>query len=247
MPINPKIVKNDVDLILWSFRLQLIHRYSHQRFWERETIELEHCQRISGKVFVENVAAHSWHVCDTAMLLQPHFPHLQMEKLLRLGILHDKLEIITGDDSPQGKDGKGQNTYAYNQEKRFQRMRKEGDALSDYINKLPSHCQKGQKEDLLELHDLSSEEALFIKAIDKLQVLAFLYHRKDGQFVDSHLKFTLSYTSKCIEYFEGLEFHFKEIRMRLLKQVAKSRGISLDAMEKWREQHCKAQLGFKFS
>ena len=52
---------------------------------------------------LENDAEHSWHICVCAMLLREYFdePELDFERLLKLLLVHDLVEIYAGD------------TYAY--------------------------------------------------------------------------------------------------------------------------------------
>ena len=52
---------------------------------------------------LENDAEHSWHICVCAMLLREHFdePGLDFERLLKMLLVHDLVEIYAGD------------TYAY--------------------------------------------------------------------------------------------------------------------------------------
>ena len=67
-------VECDIDVILWSMNLYKIRRYTHQRFWESETLDAVYANRIEPFPRLESVAEHSWHVADTVLLLGGHFP-----------------------------------------------------------------------------------------------------------------------------------------------------------------------------
>ncbi len=45
----------------------------------------------------ETVAAHSWRTALLAMLLMPEFPDLDMNKVIRMCLIHDLGEAVTGD------------------------------------------------------------------------------------------------------------------------------------------------------
>src|SRR5439155_15538091 len=57
---------------------------------------------------------------------------------------------------------------------------------------------------LFELLDGATPEAQFVKAIDKLQALAFVLVKKHGELADRHLEFTLRYSEKVVLYFPPL-------------------------------------------
>ncbi|WP_373063810.1 HD domain-containing protein [Gemmatimonas sp.] len=47
----------------------------------------------------ETVAAHTWRLCLMALVLAPHFPDIDVGKLLRICLVHDLGEAISGDIS----------------------------------------------------------------------------------------------------------------------------------------------------
>ena len=54
-----------------------------------------HCDTTSGRR--ESVAEHSWRLALMAMLVSDEFPHLDMDKVLRMCVIHDLGESFTGD------------------------------------------------------------------------------------------------------------------------------------------------------
>src|ERR1700686_1208986 len=129
-------VETDIDLILWSVRLASIRRYFHQPFWKEETTDAEYADRIESYPRLESVAEHSWHVADIVLLLAPHFPILNVSRCAQLAILHDKLEIITGDLSPLDRSGTGASTHAFNENKQVVKLVSEEEALELYLRRL---------------------------------------------------------------------------------------------------------------
>lgn len=229
--INQEDAKHDIDIMLWSMRLCSIRRYFHQRFWEAETQDAEYAARVESNPRLESVAEHSWHVADTVLILGEHFPQLNVDRCLKLAILHDKMEIIIGDKNPVGRDGAGKTTHAFNVVKRRQKDITERKAISIYLSSLRASARKSQSAALHEILEGKTEESRFVKAVDKLQALSYVLLKKRGDFKDKHLKFTLRYSEKALEYYPLLQTHYKELRSRLILQVARRRNISVKRVE----------------
>ena len=131
--IDADDVKRDIDVLLWSMRLQWVRRYYRQQFWEKEATAASFAELVEPFPRLETVAEHSWHVADCTLLLADHFPELDPDHCVVLALLHDKLEIVTGDPSLVGRDGMGQKTHAFNPERRFSKVERERYALKTYL------------------------------------------------------------------------------------------------------------------
>jgi 5'-deoxynucleotidase YfbR-like HD superfamily hydrolase len=225
--------KRDIDVMLWSMKLCSIRRYFHQRFWETETRDAEYADRAEPQPRLESVAEHAWHVADSVLLLAGHFPDLNAERCATLAILHDKMEIETGDQNPVGRDGTGRTTHAFSFQKRRSKTAAERSAIQSYLSRLRPAGRKYQESALLELLEGSTPEAHFVKAVDKLQALAFVLLKKCGDLSDRHLEFTMKYSQKVIGYFPALSVHYSELRSRLIVQVGRRRNCSVRRIEEW--------------
>ncbi len=234
-------VDRDVQAIVWAMGLHNVRRYFHQRFWEEETRASEFAARIEPFPRLESVAEHSWHLAYICTLLAPRHPDLDQAKVLRTAALHDILEIISGDDSPIGRDGTGRATHAFNQEAARQRAAAEDLALAKYLERLPTDAVEEQRTLLNEYREALSLEAKFVKSIDKLQTLVFVLLKKRGDMEDKHLRFTISYSEKGISYFPQLEDHFRNLQNRILEQAAAYRRASVAEL---RIQLFSTQLSF---
>lgn len=229
-------VRRDIDVMLWSMKLQRIRRFFHQRYWDFETEQAEYAERIEPHPRLESVAEHSWHVADTVLLIANHFPSLDVDRCAQLAILHDKMEIVTGDKNPVGRDGTGETTHAFSTASRMRKDLSERQAVHFYLSKLRPGLRPIQEKALLELLDGVTAEARFVKSVDKLQALAFVLVKKQGRLEDAHLRFTLRYSEKSVIYFPGMRPHYDELRSRLLRSVARRRNIRLEQIEevtKW--------------
>lgn len=197
----------DVRCMLWSARLAGVRRFHNQPFWEREGAASDQAAAIEGEPRLESVADHSWKVADAALLLVGHFDWLDRTRVLELALLHDKLELITGDVSPIDRDATGASTHAFNRERALAKQSDELLALQRYRRFLRPAEAERQAAIFEELIFETSDEAKFVKAVDKLASLIFVIQAKQGALEECHMRFTLAYTAKAIEYFPALQAH----------------------------------------
>ncbi|QYE37232.1 HD domain-containing protein (plasmid) [Polymorphobacter sp. PAMC 29334] len=222
--------EQDVDALLSSINLQLIRRYMDQRHWKEESAAARAADRAEPGLKLENVAAHSWHVADAVMLLAPLFPDVDQSHAVELAIVHDKLELLTGDFDPVGPDGQGTTSHAFDPCARAEKTRLELQALEKYLARLRGRARELQRQLLLETIQGESAEARLVKAVDKLQALAFVVAKKAGNMTDEHLSFSLRYSFKAVEYFPGIANHYAALVKRLMIAVADRRNISPTAL-----------------
>ena len=62
---------------------------------ERLKDELRHCDTSKGRR--ESVAEHSWRIALMALFMQDEFPELDINKVIRMCLIHDLGECFTGD------------------------------------------------------------------------------------------------------------------------------------------------------
>lgn len=236
---SPAEIAQDVDQIIWSMKLCSIIRYRGQRFWEDETAMMEQalaldCTRPTGETTPrsESVADHTWHMSDMALLLAPRFPELDLGKCLALATLHDKMEIITGDISPLGKDGTGLDTHAFNAQKRQEKKAAEERAITHYIAQLHPQTAAIQKDLLMDILHMTSPESRFIKALDRLQPIPYMIVRKAGRMEDAHLSFSVKHLKTYHDYFPALEGHFNNLMNRFFKSMADHRQVTVDSLKR---------------
>lgn len=219
--------ERDVDVMLASLGLQLIRRYMGQHHWYAESQLARAADEAEPGLKLENVAAHSWHVADATLLLASNFPKLNGQHALELAILHDKLELFTGDLDPVGPDGQGTASHAFNPAARVVKTELELVALERYIAQLRVPIRERQRALMLETIYGESAEAQLVKGVDKIQALTFVLAKKAGTMTDEHLNFSLRYSAKAIDYFPGLIIHYRVLVQRLLTMIAEYRQVSI--------------------
>lgn len=134
----------------------------------------------------ESTAEHTWRLCLIVLLFEKQYPELNILKLLKICVIHDLGEAISGDiaavDQVEGVD-KGAN---------------ERRDLQVLIQPLPERL----RVEILELWDdyenVSSEEAKLAKAFDKIETI--LQHTQGKNPEDFNYKFNLTYGKKYTDY-----------------------------------------------
>ncbi|MES0863261.1 HD domain-containing protein [Ruegeria sp. SCPT10] len=208
--------RQDVDQIYKLFDLERTIRFFGQRYWENES-RFESAR--PGLLQLENVAAHSFQVANTVMLLGSRFPNLDIAKAIELAIVHDQLEMITGDKDPVGRYGDGSDTHAFSVSEREAKTAEEAAALKDFASNLAPNAAVLYYDLISEATAEKTLEAKFVKAIDKLQALAFVRVKKVGDLGPSHLSFTIRYSREGVKKFPQLQQHFSLILEDLLTDV----------------------------
>ena len=114
-----------------------------------------HCETAPGRA--ESVADHSWRIALMAMLLTPQFPEADMNKVLRMCLIHDLGEAFTGDIPTFDK------TEAD--------VQKEDDLYAAWVDTLPPETKAEFSSLLAEMIALQTTEAKIYKALDKLEAV----------------------------------------------------------------------------
>ncbi|MFH0848362.1 MAG: HD domain-containing protein [archaeon] len=119
----------------------------------------------------ESVADHSYRVAILAMLFGD-LKGLDTERMLRMALLHDLPESITGDLTPTQKSGQSQHAIM------------ERKAVESTFSNLPEALKKKYVELFQEYRNQLSPEAILLNELDKLEMglQAIEYHRNGYDF-----------------------------------------------------------------
>lgn len=125
------------------------------RVAEKLKCNTRHCVTSTGRP--ESVAEHSWRLALMAMLLSGEFPELDMDRVIRMCLIHDLGEAFTGDIP----------TF----EKTDADSRREDALFSRWLEGLPLEI-RGQWQGLWrEWEDQETVEARLAKALDRLEAV----------------------------------------------------------------------------
>ena len=135
---------------------------------------------------VESVAEHTWRLCLMAMLLADSYPELDMLKLLKLCIIHDLGEAVSGD------------IPAIHQVPGVDKSIEERQDFLSLVAPLPEK----QKLELIGLWDeydqAQTAEAKLAKALDKLETV--LQHTQGKNPADFDYGFNIPYGKKWTDF-----------------------------------------------
>lgn len=130
----------------------------------------------------ESTAEHTWRLCLMAMLLEKHLPEINHHKLLKICIIHDLAEALTGDIS------------ATLTEDYPDKSQQEEQAMKELLRPLNSDSQQEVLTLWREYENGSSPEAMLAKAFDKLETI--LQHTQGQNPKDFDYAFNLEYGKK---------------------------------------------------
>lgn len=127
----------------------------------------------------ESTAEHSWRLGFFAMLLQPLYPTLNMEMVLKLCLIHDLGEALHGD------------IPAVEQDAAVSKSLGERRDLLSVLQELPEEEQEGLVRLWDDYDQARTPEARLVKALDKLETL--LQHTEGCNPPDFDYAFNLEY------------------------------------------------------
>lgn len=117
--------------------------------------ETRHCTTSNRRV--ESVAEHSWRIALMAMWLEDEFKDVDINKVIKMCLIHDLGECFTGDIPVFLKTSKD--------------VSKEDETLNKWVQSLPSDVSKQMSDLYEEMNALKTKEAKVYKALDKLEAL----------------------------------------------------------------------------
>lgn len=122
---------------------------------EKLKCNTRHCYTSSGRH--ESVAEHCWRTALMAMLLESEFPQADMNKVIKMILIHDLGEAFTGDIPCFNKTSKDEVN--------------ENNVLDDWVKTFPEPEQKQWLELYAEMNALETQEAKIYKALDKMEAV----------------------------------------------------------------------------
>ena len=149
----------------------------------------------------ETVAAHSWRLAVFAMLIAPEFPEIDANKLLRMCLIHDFGEAITGDIPSFLKTNEKERT--------------EENAVETLLSSLPNPQRAELTALFAEMDAHTTAEARLYKALDKME--AVIQHNESDISTGLPLEYDLqqSYAQENAAEFPYL----KELRALMLRDT----------------------------
>ena len=171
---------------------------------ERLKDETRHCYTSGGRR--ESVAEHSWRLALTALFLRDEFPALDMDRVIRMCLIHDLGECFTGDIPSFLKSGGDEE--------------RERLALETWVASLPAPYSVELKALYAEMDALETDEARLYKALDKLE--AVIQHNESdiATWLPREYELNLTYADENVAFSDYLKRLREEIRRETRDKIA---------------------------
>lgn len=154
----------------------------------------------------ESVAEHSFRLALMAYMVSDEVPEIDTDKVIRMCLIHDLGEAITG-DIPSFE--KTDNDEAA-----------EDNAVSGFVNQLPEYWKKQLGEMYSEMNELKTPEAKLYKALDKLEAVIQHNEADISTWLPLEYELQLTYgTEECCfnEYINSLRDEVRSVSEKKIK------------------------------
>ena len=126
----------------------------------KEIDKAKHIERkihIAGRKQMETDAEHSWHVAMFVMLFEKDLPKINIERVLKMVLIHDLVEIYAGD------------TFSFDKEGKKSQKKREEKAARKLFRKLPKNLEIEFHGLFNEYEEIKTKEAMVAKSFDRVQ------------------------------------------------------------------------------
>ncbi len=153
----------------------------------------------------ESVAEHSWRIALMADLLRDQFPEADMDKVIRMCLIHDLGEAFTGDIPTFDKTSQDEQT--------------EDALLAQWVSSLPEPVSSDMHALYAEMNARETTEARIYKALDSLE--AVIQHNEGpiDTWIPLEYDLNLTYGDDKVAFSETLIRLREEIRRDTLTKI----------------------------
>ena len=154
----------------------------------------------------ESVAEHSWRITLMAFLLRDEFPELDMDKVLRMCLIHDLGECFTGDIPAFDKTADD--------------SAREEELLGAWVAQLPQPVRGEMAGLYAEMEALGTQEARVYKCLDKLE--AVIQHNESdiATWLPREYELNLTYADENVAFSDYLKRLREEVRRETRDKIA---------------------------
>ena len=171
---------------------------------ERLKDATRHCYTSNGRH--ESVAEHSWMMTLMAFFMRDEFPEADMDKVIRMCIIHDLGEAFTGDIPTFEKTEVNEKT--------------EEKLLREWVETLPESYRTEMTELYEEMAKRETVEAKIYKAIDGLEALIQHNMSDLSTWIPREYELNKTYADDKVAFSEYLKGLREEIRKDTMKKIA---------------------------
>lgn len=175
---------------------------------ERLKDATRHCYTSGGRH--ESVGEHSWRAALMAFFLRDEFPEADMDKVVRMCLIHDLGEAFTGDIPSFVKTAADEAT--------------EDRLLGDWVSSLPAPYAAEMQALYAEMAALETTEAKIYKAIDGLE--AIIQHNESdiATWIPREYELNVTYANDKVAFSPYLQTLRQVIREDTLQKIAAAKS-----------------------
>ncbi len=166
-----------------------------------------HCYTSGGRR--ESVAEHSWRITLMAYWVSDEFPEADLEKLMKMCLIHDLGEAFTGDIPTFDK------TEADEQ--------KEGALLNEWVRRLPQPFADEMQALYQEMEERKTLEARIYKALDNLEALIQHNESDISTWIPLEYDLQMTYGNDKVQFSDYLIKLRDEVRNDSKRKIAENR------------------------
>ncbi|MDV4150775.1 HD domain-containing protein [Clostridium sp. AL.422] len=170
---------------------------------ERLKDTIRHCYTAKGRH--ESVAEHSWMMILMAFFMRDEFQEVDMDKVIRMCIIHDLGECFTGDIPTFDKNQIHEKT--------------EEELLYSWVNSLPESYAIEMRELYKEMAERETIEAKIYKAIDSLEALIQHNISDLSTWIPKEFDLNLTYADDKVAFSDYLRLLRQAIREDTIKKI----------------------------
>ncbi len=170
---------------------------------ERLKNTTRHCYTSSGRH--ESVAEHSWRLALMAYWISDEFPDLDMDKVIRMCLIHDLGEAFTG-DIPVFLKKKTDESH-------------EEDLLLDWVSSLPEPFCEEMRALYDEMIERKTPEAKLYKALDGLEAVIAHNESDISTWLPNEYELQLTYAYDRVQFSSYLKDLREAIRDETLNKI----------------------------
>ena len=170
---------------------------------ERLKDTTRHCYTAGGRH--ESVAEHCWMMTMMVFLLRDEFPEADMDKVMRMCVIHDLGECFTGDIPTFDKSAENEQT--------------EEQLLEQWVSSLPDSAQEEMRNLYREMAACETVEAKLFKAIDQLEAVIQHNHSDLSTWIEKEYSLNLTYGQDKVAFSPYLKELRQLIRQDTLKKI----------------------------
>lgn len=164
-----------------------------------------HCYTSGGRV--ESVAEHSFRAALMAYFMTDEFPDVDMNKVIKMCLIHDLGEAFTGDIPVF--------------DKTKQDEEREGELLAKWVESLPEPYMQEMQELYQEMEARQTQEAKIYKAIDGLEAVVQHNESDISTWLPMEYELNKTYADDKVAFSEYMMKLREEIRKETLKKIEK--------------------------